>query len=98
MTLHSLILFLLKEPFLDCSLTNERFDSKNAPVLDIPDPVADGSTAVRFRSFVTPHEDTEITRVKDVWQGLTVSPDRKTILFSALARVGSNIMVVDNFR
>ena len=81
----------------------ESVASRNFFVMDdgiyyIPYSIADGSTAVRFRSFVKPHEDMEITRVKDVWQGLTVSPDRKTILFSAFARVGTNVMVVDNFR
>ena len=30
--------------------------------------------------------------------GLTVSPDRKSILFSVFARTGSNVMVVENFK
>jgi hypothetical protein len=35
--------------------------------------------------------------VDDAEQGLTVAPDRKTILFTAALQNGSNLMVVDNF-
>lgn len=58
---------------------------------------ADWSTTLRFRSFATAHEK-EIARIKYAFQGIAVSPDRKTILFSAAGRTDSNIMVVDNFR
>ncbi len=72
-----------------------------APVDDgiyyMPETAADGSTSVRFRRFST-GEDTEIAEIKNPVTGLTVSPDRKTILFSLDVRTGSNIMVVDNFR
>lgn len=30
--------------------------------------------------------------------GLTISPDHKSILFSALLRSDGNVMIVDNFR
>ena len=63
----------------------------------MPDAAADGSTTLRFRSFRIA-QDKEIARVKDVYQGLAVSPDRKTILFSAYSRSGTNVMVVDHFR
>ena len=63
----------------------------------IPETAADGSTSVRFRSFAT-GQDTEIAAIKNPYTGLTVSPDRKTILFSVGVRTGSNVMVVDNFR
>jgi Tol biopolymer transport system component len=63
----------------------------------IPAPGAKGSS-VRFRSFAT-GEDKEISSISQpTFQGLSVSPDRKTILFSAEVQTGSNIMVVDNFR
>lgn len=63
----------------------------------IPAPAAKGSS-VRFRSFAT-GQDKEISSISQpTYQGLTVSPDRKTILFSAEVQTGSNIMVVDNFR
>jgi dipeptidyl aminopeptidase/acylaminoacyl peptidase len=60
-------------------------------------PAANGATTVRFHSFETA-QDKEIARVRDVYSGLAVSPDRRTILFSVVARMGSNVMVVDNFR
>ncbi len=60
-------------------------------------PGIDGNASVRFRSFAT-SQDEEIARIKHPFQGLTVSPDRKTILFSANVRSGGNVMVVDNFR
>jgi Tol biopolymer transport system component len=63
----------------------------------IPAPAANGS-CVRFHSFVT-GQDQKISSISQpTFQGLSVSPDRKTILFSAEIRSGSNIMVVDNFR
>ncbi len=63
----------------------------------IPAPGAKGSS-VRFRSFAT-GEDKEISPIgQPTFQGLSVSPDRKTILFAAEVQTGSNIMVVDNFR
>ena len=72
-----------------------------APVDDgiyyMPETAADGSTSVRFHGFAT-GQDTEIAAIKNPYSGLTVSPDRKTILFSVGVRTGSNIMVVDNFR
>ncbi len=63
----------------------------------MPETAADGSTSLRFHSFAT-GQDTEIAPIKDPYSGVTVSPDRKTILFPVLIRTGSNIMVVDNFR
>ena len=53
--------------------------------------------SVRFHSFQT-GLDKEIATLRHVADGLTVSPDRKTILFSTNVEMGSNIMVVDNFR
>jgi len=63
----------------------------------MPDTAADGSTSLRFLRFATA-QGTEIAPVKNPFQELTVSPDRKTILFATQVRTGSNVMVVDNFR
>lgn len=58
----------------------------------------DGSTPLRFHSFGT-RKNLEIAPIKNVAaDGMSVSPDRKTILFSVAVRSGSNVMVVDNFR
>ncbi len=63
----------------------------------IPAPTANGSS-VRFHSVAT-GKDNEISSFSQpTYNGLSVSPDRKTILFSAEVQTGSNIMVVDNFR
>jgi Tol biopolymer transport system component len=64
----------------------------------ISSPTANGSASVRFYDFAT-GKSREITSFKENFAGgLTVSPDRKTILFSVFARTGSNVMIVDNFR
>ncbi len=63
----------------------------------MPAPAPDGSTSVRFHSFAT-GKDEEIAPINKPYQGLAVSPDRKTILYGTPVRYGSNIMVVDNFR
>jgi Tol biopolymer transport system component/DNA-binding winged helix-turn-helix (wHTH) protein len=79
------------------SVARRNFAVVDDGIYYMPDPAADGSTTVRFRSFRTA-QDKEIARVRDVYQGLAVSPDRKTILFSAYSRSGTNVMVVDHFR
>ena len=63
----------------------------------MPETNPDGSTSVRFHSFAS-GQDTEISPIKNPAVGLTVSPDRKTILFATALRTGSNIMVVDKLR
>jgi hypothetical protein len=79
------------------SVASRNFVVMNDGIYYMPVPAADGSTTVRFRSFAK-SQDQEIARVRDVINGLAVSPDRKTILFSTYARTGSNVMVVDNFQ
>ncbi len=59
-------------------------------------PVA--SKSVRLHRFATGKEDAIALLNVDEAEGLTVSPDRKTILFSAALRHGGNVMIVDNFR
>jgi Tol biopolymer transport system component/DNA-binding winged helix-turn-helix (wHTH) protein len=79
------------------SVAYRNFVVEDDGIYYMPNPTADGGTTVRFHSFAT-DQDKEIARVSDVYSGLAVSPNRKTILFSYLARVGSNVMVVDGFR
>jgi len=56
--------------------------------------------SVRFHSFATGKEqEIALLNMDDADDGgLTVSPDHKSILFTALLRDDSNVMVVDNFR
>ena len=79
------------------SVARRNFVVMNDGIYYMPVSAADGSTTLRFRSFATT-QDKEIALIKDVVNGLAVSPDRKTILFSTYARTGSNVMVVDNFQ
>jgi hypothetical protein len=58
----------------------------------------EGITSLRFRSFRT-GKDVEVDSVKLLPAGgMTVSPDRRTILVSGYGRIESNVMVMDNFR
>ena len=63
----------------------------------IPNARPDGSTSLMFHDFATA-ANREITRIdQPVFEGLTVSPDEKTILFPVVSRSTSNIMLVENF-
>ena len=56
-----------------------------------------GTRSVRFHRFATSKEE-EIASINvEPFEGLTVSPDRQTILFTAAVQLARNVMVVDNF-
>ena len=64
----------------------------------VPVPRAGKDASLRFYDFAT-GKNREVAAIKEyVREGATVSPDRKTFLFGAATQVGSNIMIVDNFR
>ena len=64
----------------------------------VPRPGRDGGTTINFRDVGT-GKAREIAHLKMRCSGtLTVSPDRKSILLSVVARSGANVMVVENFR
>lgn len=53
---------------------------------------------IRFLDFAT-EEDQVLFRTELIGgQGLTVSPDRKTILYSALSGLNDDLMLVENFK
>ena len=61
-------------------------------------PHPDGSSAVRLHSFVT-GKDTTIAEIrKRVSWGLSVSPDERYILYTQFDQLGSDLMLVENFR
>jgi len=63
----------------------------------VPKAGPDGFTVVNFYDLAT-GKTREIARVSlHVFEGMTVSPDRKSILLPVLSRTGSNVMVVENF-
>ncbi|HEY3458727.1 MAG TPA: hypothetical protein VGK64_29360 [Bryobacteraceae bacterium] len=62
--------------------------------------MAESDASIRFLDFAT-GKSREIAPIKESaggFGGLTVSPDRNTMLFAVATRTGSNVMVVDNFR
>ena len=62
-------------------------------------PSLDGSRLVRLHSFTSRNErDVARLNIEAAPEGLTVSPDRRTILFTAAIRDASNIMIVGEFR
>jgi hypothetical protein len=61
-------------------------------------PNAEGYRAVQFYSFTSKHEQQIAILNVDTAEGLTVSPDRQTFLFTAAIRNDLNVMVVDGFR
>ncbi|HEY6991095.1 MAG TPA: winged helix-turn-helix domain-containing protein [Bryobacteraceae bacterium] len=64
----------------------------------IPVLSADGDASVWFYDFATGKSKKITSFTGNFAGGLTVSPDRETMLLTALGRTGSNVMVVDNFR
>ena len=62
-------------------------------------PNLDGSRSVRFHSFMPGNEqDVASLNIEPAEEGLTISPDRRTILFTAAIRNESNVMVAGGFR
>ncbi len=59
----------------------------------------DGFRAVRFHPFDSNKKEQDVASLNvDTFEGLAVSPDRRTFLFTAAIRSASNVMIVDNFR
>jgi Tol biopolymer transport system component len=80
------------------SIWNRAFAVMEDGIYYVPAPLEDGSTFLHFHNFAT-GQDHEIASIKNGFnRRLTVSPDRKTFLFTATARSGANVMVVENFR
>jgi len=82
------------------SVASRAFAVMEDGIYYVPTPTTDGTTSVRFHNFATDN-NLEIASIKDFaggFGGLTVSPDRKTFLFTVRARTGSNVMVVENFK
>jgi dipeptidyl aminopeptidase/acylaminoacyl peptidase len=80
------------------SIPSRSFTVTQDGIYYIPTPAEDGSTSLRFRNFATGTDQPIAPIKRDFFGGLTVSPDRQTILFSMATRTGSNVMIVDNFR
>jgi serine/threonine protein kinase len=64
----------------------------------IPPPEKSGGTALRFFRFATGQSEVIAPIEERLSVGLTVSPDRQTILYSGFTRYSTNLMVAENFR
>ena len=60
-------------------------------------PGKDGTSPLLFYGFSS-RSSREITRITGLGSGLTVSPDRKTVLYSASLSSGQDLMLIENFR
>jgi hypothetical protein len=63
-----------------------------------PRPKPDGSTTIDRLRFVDGKVETIAELPSPIWFGLSVSPDERTILYSQVDRVESNLMMVDRLR
>jgi hypothetical protein len=59
----------------------------------IPSPGPDGAGSVNFYEFASGKKHLIAPPKREIFGSMTVSPDRKTILFSVLSRTGSNVML-----
>ena len=62
----------------------------------IPEPGADGKSFIQFLSFATAKVKT-VAPMGIPLEGLSVSPDGRSLLFSQLDESGSDLMLVENF-
>jgi Tol biopolymer transport system component len=63
----------------------------------IPRPDSDGSYSIQFFNFATKRIQT-VSRVASPQAHLSVSPDGRWILYSETNQIGSDLMLVENFR
>ena len=63
----------------------------------IPDPGIDGKSSLQFLSFAT-GKVKMVAPILRPREGLSVSPDSRSILYTQLDEVGSDLMLVENFR
>jgi len=60
-------------------------------------PGKDGTSPLLFYGFSS-RSSREITRITGLGSGLTVSSDRKTVLYSASLSSGQDLMLIENLR
>ena len=64
----------------------------------IPEPGADGKYSIQFLSFVTGTVKSVAPIPRPSFFGMTVSPDRRHLLYTQFDEAGSDLMLVENFR
>jgi hypothetical protein len=63
----------------------------------IPEPTTDGKSSIQFLSFVTGKVKT-VAPITPSFEGLSVSPDGRFLLFTQSDKGGSDLVLVENFR
>ncbi len=74
------------------------FSLVNEGIYFIPEPGADRKSSIQFLSFATGKVKTVAPMSGPPSEGLSVSPDGRSLLFSQFDEAGSDLMLVENFR
>ena len=80
------------------SVVRRAFSLVNEGIYFIPEPGTDRKSSIQFLSFATGKVKTVAPMSGPPSEGLSVSPDGRSLLFSQMRRSGSDLMLVENFR
>jgi Tol biopolymer transport system component len=80
------------------SVAPRAFCPVNEGIYFIPAPGGDGKSSIQFLSFATGKVKTVAPILKSPTEGLSVSPDGRSLLFSQVDDEGSDLMLVENFQ
>ena len=80
------------------SVFNRAFSLVNDGIYFIPAPGADRKSSIQFLSFATAQVKTVAPTSALPFEGLSVSPDGRSLLFSQFDDAKSDLMLVENFR
>ena len=80
------------------SVYERAFCLVNEGIYFIPAPGTDGKSSIQFLSFATGKVKTVAPMSGPPIQGLSVSPDGRSLLFSQIDEEGSDLMLVENFK
>jgi Tol biopolymer transport system component len=80
------------------SVFNRAFSLVNDGIYFIPAPGADRKSSIQFLSFATAKVKTVAPMSALPFEGLSVSPDGRSLLFSQFDDAKSDLMLVENFR
>jgi hypothetical protein len=80
------------------SVVGTAFSLVNDGIYFMSKPGADRKPSIQFLSFATAKVKTVAPISRSPAEGLSVSPDGRSILFSQFDEAGSDLMLVENFR
>jgi Tol biopolymer transport system component len=80
------------------SVGNRTFFVVDQGIFFIPEPGTYRKFSIQFLSFGTGKVKTVAPISRPPWEGLSVSPDGRFILFSQFDEDGSDLMLVENFQ